>query len=229
MKESPVALLWTEGQEKANPAAMEKLKDRKTAARLVLVNSGIHEVKIDRLAKRLKVTRGSFYWHFEHHKDLLDALLHDWEMRNYFEIAQIQSRWARSEPDLTEVAAIWLGEDPAFPAFDMAIRVWARKNKAVAESVHRADDAWVNLLKELFARGGYDETESVVRARVAYFHQIGYYALAVDEDFEERLRLVPYYYLVLTGRQPGSKLTEMLAAARERYSEGRTRRRKKAS
>jgi len=46
-------------------------------ARKVLVASGIEEVKVDRLARRMRVTRGSFYWHFEHRKDLLDALLSD--------------------------------------------------------------------------------------------------------------------------------------------------------
>ncbi|MEI9851478.1 MAG: TetR/AcrR family transcriptional regulator [Sphingomonas sp.] len=59
-------------------------------ARKVLVQSGIEDVKVVPLADRMQVTRGSFYWHFANRKDLLDALLSDWEVRNYFEIAQVR-------------------------------------------------------------------------------------------------------------------------------------------
>lgn len=180
------------------------------SARKTLVERGIDEVKVDRLARQMRVTRGSFYWHFEHRKDLLDALLTDWEARNYFELAQIRARWARSVPDLTEVVAIWLGEDPNFPSFDVAIRSWARRAPEVAQSVERVDKAWIGLLQELFEMSGYDSDESLVRARVTYFHQIGYYALGMREELSERLRLVPLYYAVLTGRALTPELTETL-------------------
>ena len=188
------------------------------SAKKALVASGIDDVKVDRLAKRMKVTRGSFYYHFANRKDLLDALLRDWEIRNQVEIAQVRDRWSLSEPDLSEVVAVWLGEDAGFLAFDMAVRMWARKNPAVASVVHRTDKAWIDLLVELFRRGGYSEAEALVRARITYFHQIGYYALDVQERIEERLRLVPIYYAALTGKPPSSALDEVLAQIKRRRS-----------
>lgn len=185
------------------------------AARKVLVVSGVDDVKVDRLAKKLKVTRGSFYWHFKHRNDLLNALLQDWEVRNRVEIAQIEDRWELAEPDLSEVVAIWLGEDPAFPAFDLAIRVWARKTPAVMSVVRRIDDAWVALLTGLFRRSGMSEEESFVRGRVIYFHQIGYYALGIEEAIADRVRLAPTYYRVLTGAEPTKTHGEVLARFRE--------------
>lgn len=181
-------------------------------ARKVLVKSGIDDVKVDRLAKRMKVTRGSFYWHFEDRQALLDALLDDWRSRNISEIEQIAARWAAIPPDFLEVIRIWLGEDPLVPQFDMAIRAWAKKTPAVAKLVHQVDDAWVALLQDFFSRAGLGPDESLVRARVVYFHQIGYYALAIDEDLEVRARLVPFYYEVLTGQRPTPALQEMLKA-----------------
>ena len=180
-------------------------------ARKTLVQSGIDNVKVDRLARRMKVTRGSFYWHFKDRKDLLDALLRDWEVRNHVEVAEIRDRWARGEPDMTEVIAIWLGEDRSFLDFDMAIRGWARQSQPVADVVRRVDAAWIGLLEYLFSIGGYGPDESLVRARITYFHQIGYHALAFREDPAERLRLVPFYYAVLTGKKPGARLESMLA------------------
>lgn len=170
------------------------------AARKVLVASGIDDVKVDRLARRINMTRGSFYWHFQHRKDLLDALLSDWEGRNYFEISQVRVQWAQYGVDVAHVIAIWLGEDASFPAFDMAVRVWARKSKSVAEAVSRVDDAWIQLLTETYLKNGFEAEESVVRARVTYYHQVGYYAIGIQEDMADRLKRLPHYYVALTGQ-----------------------------
>ena len=52
------------------------------AARALLVAEGIEAVKILRLADRLGVSRGSFYWHFTDRADLLEALLALWTRQN---------------------------------------------------------------------------------------------------------------------------------------------------
>src|SRR5882762_1086720 len=52
------------------------------AARNALIREGIAGVKVGKIARRLKVTRGGFYWFFDSHKQLLDELLLDWEKRN---------------------------------------------------------------------------------------------------------------------------------------------------
>ncbi|KQS05006.1 hypothetical protein ASG11_12730 [Sphingomonas sp. Leaf357] len=170
-------------------------------AQKVLVKSGIDDVKVDRLAKLMHVTRGSFYWHFEDREALLDALLDDWRGHNLREIEEISARWATNPPDFVEVMHIWLGEDPIVPQVDTAIRAWARKSPDVARLVHETDDAWVALLQNHFRKMGMGPDESLVRARVVYFHQIGYYALAIQEDLEERIRLAPFYNEVLTGQR----------------------------
>jgi AcrR family transcriptional regulator len=195
----------------ARPSRRLTREDWIASARTVLVERGIDEVKVDRLAREMRVTRGSFYWHFQQREDLLDALLTDWEARNYFEIAQVRARWARSQPDMVEVIAVWLGEDPSVLSFDIAVRAWARRAADVAGSVGRVDKAWISLLQELFAHSGLGHDESLVRARVNYFHQIGYWALNLEEEPAERLRLVPTYYKVLTGRDPPAALTKVLS------------------
>jgi len=52
----------------------------------------------------------------------------------------------------------------------------------------------------VFEDMGYPEDEAFVRARVTYFHQVGYYALGVEEPRQQRLRLLPLYTRILTGR-----------------------------
>jgi hypothetical protein len=180
-------------------------------AKRALVQSGIDDVKVDRLAKRAQVTRGSFYWHFKNRKDLLDALLRDWEVRNHIEVAEIRERWAQRQPDIGDVFAVWLAEDVNFLDFDIAIRSWGRKVSPVGDVVRRVDDAWISLLEQLYEAHGYKGEDRLVRARIAYFHQIGYHALAFREDQAERLALVPAYHRALMGGEPSAEFLERVS------------------
>ncbi|MEZ5656330.1 MAG: TetR/AcrR family transcriptional regulator [Sphingobium sp.] len=181
-------------------------------ARKALVASGIDDVKVDVLAKRMRVTRGSFYWHFKHRQELLDALLEDWKNNNDREIDTIKARASEEGGDLIELFRIWLGEDPSYPSFDFAIRSWARKSKKVASAIRETDDAWIALFQDYFERNGMKDPESLVRARIMYFHQVGYFALSIEESLSERARLAPHYYTALTGaKAPEGMVDTMLA------------------
>jgi AcrR family transcriptional regulator len=179
---------------------------------LTLIASGIDDVKVDVLAKRLRVTRGSFYWHFKHRQDMLDALLEDWKANNSREIAVIQARAAEDGGELIELFRVWLGEDPSYPSFDLAIRGWARKAKKVASAVRQIDENWVSLFQAYFERSGLNDPESFVRARIMYFHQVGYFALSLDESLVERARLAPYYYEALTGTPAPEGMVDAMMA-----------------
>lgn len=167
-------------------------------ARDALIASGVDEVKVDLLARRLKVTRGSFYWHFAHRDALLEAVLEDWVERNRDDIASMRLEQGDGA-DFQDLFRVWLGEDAGFPAFDIAVRVWARRSSEVGAMVRQIDSEWIALVQALFERGGMTPPESLVRARIIYFHQIGYYALSMEETLADRARLAPYYYSALTG------------------------------
>ncbi len=181
------------------------------AAREAFVTSGIDSVKIDTLAKKLKVTRGSFYWHFKDLDDLQSALLDDWQKHNLTEMDQIRDRWLKASPNLNDIGFVWLTEDADFPAFGMAVRIWARKEAMVANIVRSIDHAWIKLIELAFRAYDYGEMESQVRARVLYFHRVGYHALPMNETAEEFCALAPYFYSVLTGKQPDDNHRDLVA------------------
>jgi AcrR family transcriptional regulator len=184
------------------------------AARKQLVTAGVEEVKIDRLARKLKVTRGSFYWHFKNRKDLLDSVLKVWEDHKQRELTQAQQRWTEMGP--VEVARIWLSEDPTYPAFDMAIRFWAWKSPAVAKIVSAIDSRWITFLAERFVQEGQSERESTARARLIYFQQVGYYAAKFEEPMRERLAYLPYYNAILLGNEWGAAMETVLVELAEK-------------
>ncbi|WP_048647030.1 TetR/AcrR family transcriptional regulator [Nitratireductor soli] len=168
------------------------------AARKVLEKRGIAEVKIDRLARHFKVTRGSFYFHFSSLKDLHDELLNEWRRAN---CAPFEAKRDIIDVDglqfFTEIVHIWVDENPFSPLLDLAVRDWSRVLKTLGKEVAEMDDLRIQLLERAFRAMGYGPEEGLVRARLTYFHQIGQYALSFTEDPEQRKRHGPIYGKVL--------------------------------
>lgn len=170
------------------------------AARDALISEGNNGVKVERLAKRLNVTRGGFYWHFRNRGDLLDSLLKSWEQETsvLFEHA-LQGNHADGIGEFLAMCRSWVEEDVYNPAYDSAVRDWARVSKHVAKAVKRVDRKRIDIIKRIFLDIGYPEEKAFIRARITYFHQVGYYTLGVGETRAQRRRLLPLYVEALTG------------------------------
>ncbi|MDO9526729.1 MAG: TetR/AcrR family transcriptional regulator [Gemmobacter sp.] len=170
------------------------------AARNALVSGGITDVKVDRLAVDLGISRGSFYWHFASRADLLAAVLHLWEQRNtrpFLEVVENNQTDPRHQ--MLAYFDIWRADGSFDPKLDAAVRDWARTAPDVAAAVLDADARRLSVLEVLFLRAGYEPTEALIRARATYYHQIGYFALGIQQTMEERSALLPMYFRVLTG------------------------------
>jgi AcrR family transcriptional regulator len=171
-------------------------------ARQVLIQEGVDRVKVERLAKRLRVTRGGFYHHFRDRADLLDQLLAMWEEKNTF----LPSRTPPQTQDeahqtLDQINAILIDEAIYDPHFDMAIRDWARISKKAKAALDRVDAERLGFFEQLFLAFGYEPREALIRARVCYFHQVGYYALAIRETRAQRYDYSGLYLKILAGEK----------------------------
>jgi AcrR family transcriptional regulator len=170
------------------------------AAKVVLIEEGIGMVKVDRLARRLKVTRGGFYYHFKSHHALLEDLLKRWRSQNKFVPDGIDTSTPQSSYEgLLKVTDGLIHERSFDPQFDMAVREWARISIPVAEVVNEVDDERIKSLNKILLGLGCKPKEADIRARVFYYHQIGYYSLGVHESTGTRETNLPTYLAVLCG------------------------------
>jgi AcrR family transcriptional regulator len=169
------------------------------AARKQLERRGIAAVKIDALARQFKVTRGSFYFHFAGLKDLHEGLIGIWRVRNCEPFRALQDLTMDGHAFFAKVIRTMVDEDPFSSSLDMAIRDWSRTSRTLAAEVKATDALRIELLARAFRDMGYDADESVVRARITYLHQIGYYAVGFQESVADRRRYQPIYGKVLEG------------------------------
>lgn len=178
-----------------NPASRAWIE----AARRVLIREGIDAVKIDRLARECGVTRGGFYWRFRNRADLLDALLDDWRETNNAPFLAALAGPAGPDERFLRLSRLWVEEQDYSPDYDAAIRDWSRVSAPVRAVVEAVDRERIAALHHLFRDYGYADDEALVRARITYYHQVGYYALGAQSDDARRRELTPLYVQALTG------------------------------
>jgi AcrR family transcriptional regulator len=198
----------TQALAKAVKAPRRDREDWVEAARLALIEGGVGKVKVEPLAGVLGVTTGSFYHHFGKRQDLLDAVLTHWETKNTAPLFRAV-REAGDDPgaQLDALFDVWVAESDYDPAYDSAVRDWARTSAEAEGAVRRVDAQRIELLKSIFLGFGYDDDHAFIRARVTYFHQVGYYAMAITEPRAVRARWRPLYREILVGDPPKAAKT----------------------
>lgn len=169
------------------------------AARELLIEGGIENVRIARLSSMLDVTRGGFYWMFKSRDELLDELLLDWQRTNTRPFEKALDTEHKGIGELNTLFDLWMEEKEYSPAYDSAVRDWARKSKKAESVVKKIDKKRIELMKNIFLDLGYTGDEAFIRARITYFHQVGYYALGLGETPEQRYKLRPMYIKILSG------------------------------
>lgn len=195
------------------------------AARTALVERGVESIKVDVLARALGVTGGSFYWHYRDRADLLDALLENWRHANnepWF--AAVAAAGDDPYAQFEALVAMWIDETGFSAAYDSAVRDWARTSPVVETAVRDADRRRIALLADIYRRFGYADEAAFVRARIAYFHQVGYYALRITESRAERRRLKPLYYEGLLGADVMRRYAMSPSSANTSSAQARRRR-----
>ncbi|WP_186310611.1 TetR/AcrR family transcriptional regulator [Paraburkholderia sp. BCC1886] len=177
------------------------------AARSILIGQGVDAVKIEPLASMLEISRSSFYWNFKSRQELLDALLDYWTEVNDRALRALvephdtdpTERDELARLRLRQLVTLFIDERQFSSGFDMAIREWARKDAVVAKEVARIDRRRIAYLQKIFQDMGHAKTDSVVRAKILYYHQLGYYLTGIKESDEVRKRVAPRYLEVLSG------------------------------
>lgn len=185
----------------------------------LLARRGVGAVTVLDLSERLGVSRSSFYWHFRSREGLLDTLIERWEALNTRSILEQASAPAATITEaVCNVFRCWVDAALFSPRLDMAVRDWARVSASARLRLERADRVRMAAIEAMFARHGYDREDALVRARILYTMQIGYYALDIAEPIEARLALAPRYLESFTGVKPPEEELALFRAYAMRHA-----------
>jgi AcrR family transcriptional regulator len=146
------------------------------AAIELLAERGIDAVRVDVLAKILRVTRGSFYWHFADRADLLRAVLGAWRDTATEQVTErFERRGVTPEELVKELLSLpFHGRAAALAArIELGIRAWARRDPMARQAVDEADARRISYVAQLFSSLGFGIAEARARAFILYAHTVG--------------------------------------------------------
>lgn len=183
------------------------------AAFMAVVDGGFDQARVLVIAEKLGVTRGSFYWHFSDHADLITSLLKRWEMREI----ELDKRLQADDTEdpkadlerLLDAALAHAGVDLENIRFELALRGLGRRDAAVASMLVGIDAGRMNLFEQKFLRLTGD-TKTAGELAVLFYLVIagGHQALSrptSPPQAKEFLKGIIASYLINQQSRPGTR------------------------
>ncbi len=161
------------------------------AALDLIAEQGVAAVAVEPLARRLGVTKGSFYWHFPSRDALLQAALERWEAVEQERV--FGSLEAVSDPRerLRALFRVVAHEFKSHVIYSELLK--ALDHPAVSPVIGRVSERRFDYLTASFRQAGLGRTDAQHRARLAYAAYVGFLQLNMQlqqqrlqhDEFEE--------------------------------------------
>ena len=164
----------------ANPSRPARLsaEDWAQAALDLVAEQGVAAVAVEPLARRLGVTKGSFYWHFPSRDALLQAALERWEAIEQESVFGSLEAVPDPRARLRELFLMVAHEVKPLVIYSELLK--ALDHPAVQPVINRVSQRRLDYLVASFRQAGLGRTEAQHRARLAYSAYLGFLQLALQ-------------------------------------------------
>lgn len=126
----------------------------------VLSQTGGAKIHIEKLAAKLGVTKGSFYWHFESRNDFVEQVLSYWEEK-YTQVIfdhLVEQQHSTPKELVLDLTAFIFDND--LMAHEMPIRSWAVQETRVQQRVEQIDASRQKFMSEKLVELGADNASA---------------------------------------------------------------------
>lgn len=173
------------------------------AALDLIAESGVNAVAVEPLARRLGVTKGSFYWHFPSRDALLQAALERWELS---EQQHIFGRLEEVADPRQRLSALFLlAAHEVTPHVIYSELLKALDHAMVRPVIDRVSRRRLDYLDQAFRQSGLRPTDARHRARLAYAAYVGFLQLSMqlDQPKQDREEFEAYVEHMIATLIPG--------------------------
>ena len=148
------------------------------AALDLIAEQGVSAVAVEPLARRLGVTKGSFYWHFPSRDALLSAALERWEANEQEAIFDRLDAVADPGQRLGALFQLVAHEVKSHKVYSELLK--ALDHAAVGPVIGRVSQRRLDYLTAAFRQTGLSATDAQHRARLAYAAYVGFLQLSLQ-------------------------------------------------
>ena len=158
--------------------------DWEQAALDLIAEKGVSALAVEPLARRLGITKGSFYWHFASRDELLDQALKRWERRDMEHLARSLEADQPAADRLSEFILRTSRQNRSHQIH--AALCAASDHPRVKPVIERITQRRLDYLAKAFRELGMDESAARHRARLTYTSYVGYIQLQIRGMAPER-------------------------------------------
>lgn len=149
--------------------------DWQQAALDALSEGGLQNIAIEMLAKRLGVTKGSFYWHFASRDALIQAALELWESQEQEQVFGKLDSLPDAQARLTALVTLVASEIKAHKIYSEMLK--AIDHPLVKPFLERVSKRRIDYLTASFRQAGLPRKQAINRARLTYASYVGFLQL----------------------------------------------------
>lgn len=143
-----------------------------------IAETGVSSVAVEPLARRLGVTKGSFYWHFPSRDALLEAALERWETMEQELVFGSLEKVADPRERLRALFQVVAHEVKSHIIYSELLK--ALDHPAVSPVIGRVSQRRLDYLTASFRQAGLGRTAAQHRARLAYAAYVGFLQLSLQ-------------------------------------------------
>jgi AcrR family transcriptional regulator len=155
-------------------------------ALITLRQEGFEALKADVVARKLRVSRGSFYWHFADLATFHNAVIERWRRGATEEIISDIEQHETLEVRLEALMRHAFGR---VTALELRMRAWADNNAAAARAIEAIDDRRRGYIEQLLRDAGIAPPLAAARTQILYWAYLGA-ALSRSRLVGERLEQI---------------------------------------
>jgi AcrR family transcriptional regulator len=135
-----------------------------------LAREGFHALKADVLARKLGVSRGSFYWHFKDLRGFHGRLIAHWRQTATEAIIADLERYDAREARLEVLLRRAFGHGARL---EVRMRNWADENAEAARALDEIDRQRRGYIEKLLRQAGVAPLAAATRAQLLYWAYLG--------------------------------------------------------
>lgn len=161
---------------KREPRSRLSAADWEQAALGMLAEGGVAAVVVEVLARRLGVTKGSFYWHFATREALIHAALERWERVDEHEVLAPIEAVADPRERVRELVRQVSHRRPSHAVFAALLK--SLDQPLIRPVIERVSERRLAFVTRAFREAGFDANTAANRARLAFSAYVGFIQLA---------------------------------------------------
>jgi len=158
------------------PKIVAKKQDWINLGYKLFSEQGIAGIVVEKMAKKLKVNKSSFYWHFKTKKDFVTEIVSFWISKNTNQIISITDSEKSGKEKFEKLIELSFKKEP-FLDFNFFLKRYALKDKKIQSVIDEIDNQRIEYTKSILIEMNFSENDAKRKAQLFYKYLIGYHEM----------------------------------------------------